>query len=150
MDAIPKYWKSKINNQTCKYTANPKFSLILQNRVKETTRITSRKVYSELIRDTVKEPTAIETSLEIFLFLKQIEWNSMLTLIYKITKEPYLRSFQYKVLNRTINCRYSFYTWKIISSKTCNYCIQTDTIEHDYYNCSDSNKFWKGVSIYLY
>ena len=150
LDAIPKYWKLKINNVTCKYTAIPKFSLILNNRVTEITRITSRKVYSELIRDMVKEPTAIETWLDLFPFLEHIEWKSVFILIYKITKEPYLQSFQYKVLNRTINCRYNLYKWKIISSKTCNYCIQTDTIEHHFYYCSDSNNFWKEVTVWLY
>ena len=74
----------------------------------------------------------------------------MFILIYKITKEPYLQSFQYKVLNRTIICRYNLYKWKIISSKTCNYCIQTDTIEHHFYYCSDSNNFWKEVTVWLY
>ena len=98
-----KNWKTKINNKTCKYTANPKFSLILNNRITEI-RITSRKVYSALIRDMVKEPTAIETWLDLFPFLGQIECNSVFTLIYKITKELYLLSFQYKILNRTINC----------------------------------------------
>ena len=33
------------------------------------------KVYSKLIRDMAKEPTAIETLLDLFLFLGQIEWN---------------------------------------------------------------------------
>ena len=130
--------------------ANPKFSLILNNRVTEITRITSRKVYSELIRDMVKEPTAIETWLNLFPFLEHIESKPVFTLIYKITKEPYIQSFQYKVLNRIINWRYNLYKWKIASSKTCNYCIQTDTIEHHFHYCSDSNNFWKEVSIWLY
>ena len=92
MDAIPKYWKSKINNETCKYTANPKFSLTLNNRATEISKITSRKVYSELIRDMVKEPTATEIWLDLFPSLGQIEWSSVFTLTYKITKEPYLQS----------------------------------------------------------
>ena len=91
LDAIPKQWKFTINNEIYKYTIS------LNHRITEISKITSKKVYSELIRHVVKAPTAIETWLNLFPFLEQIEWNSVFTLVYKITKEPYLQSFQYKV-----------------------------------------------------
>ena len=105
----------------------PKFGISLNHRITEISKITSKKVYSELIGHVVKAPTAIETWLNLFPFLQQIEWNSVFTLVYKITKEPYLQSFQYKILNRTLNCRYNLYKWNISSSPTCIYCTQTNT-----------------------
>ena len=74
----------------------------------------------------------------------------MFTLVYKITKEPYLQSFQYKVLNRTLNCCYNLYKWKISSSPTCIYYTQTDTIEHHLYHCNVTINFSKEVSTWLY
>ena len=74
----------------------------------------------------------------------------MFTLVYKITKEPYLQSFQYKVLNRTLHCCYNLYKWKIFSSPSCIYCTQTDTIEHHLYHCNVTSNFWKKVSTWLY
>ena len=71
-------------------------------------------------------------------------------LVYKITKEPYLQSFQYKILNRTLNCHYNLYKWKIAPSPTCIYCTQTDTIEHHLYYCNATISFWGEVSTWLY
>ena len=95
LDSIPKHWKSKINNEIYKYTPNPKFSMTLNHRITEIMKITSKKVYSELIRQVVEAPTAIETWLNLFPFLEhcQTEWNSVFTLVYKITKGVYLQSF---------------------------------------------------------
>ena len=74
----------------------------------------------------------------------------MFTLAYKITKEPYLQSFQYKVLNRTLICCYNLYKWKISSSPTCIHCTQIDTIEHHLYHCNATINFWREVSTWLY
>ena len=150
LDAIPKHWKSIINNEVYKYTPHPKFSISLNHRITELKRITSKNVYSELIRHVVKALTAIETWLNLFPFLELIEWNSVFTLVYKITKEPYLQSFQYKVLNRTLNCCCILYKWKISSSPTCIYCTQTDTIVYHLYHCNVTINFWKEVSTWLY
>ena len=147
LDAIPKQWKSKINNEMYRYTPNPRFRIILNNRI---AKITSKKVYSELIRQVVKASTEIETWLNLFPFLEQIEWKSVFTLVYKVTKEPYLQSFQYKVLNRTLNCCYNLYNWQISPSPICSYCTQIDTIEHHLYHCNETINFWKEVSTWLY
>ena len=150
LDAIPKQWKFIINNEVYRYTPYPKFSTSLNHRITEIKKVTSKKAYLELIRHVVKAPTAVETWLNLFPFLEQIEWNSVFTLVYKITKEPYLQSFQYKILNRTLNCRYNLYKWKISSSPTCIYCTENDTIEDHLYHCNVTINFWREVSTWLY
>ena len=54
------------------------------------------------IESKIKPPTAQET------------WSEIYLLPYKITKEPYFQSLQYKILNRILNCNERLYKWNII------------------------------------
>ena len=38
---------------------------------------------------------------------------------YTFIKEPFLQEFQYKVLNRIINCNDKLYIWKIKDNNKC-------------------------------
>ena len=71
--------------------------------------------------------------------------------MYKIAKEPYLQSFQYKILNGTVNCRYNLYIkWNKISCDKCLYYSNTDTVEHHFCYCSVSTNFWYESNKFLY
>ena len=73
----------------------------------------------------------------------------MYNLVYKISDKPYLQTFQYKLLNRIINCRYNLCKWSVLPSGICNYCTEIDTIEHHFYYCSISRTFWSKVFNWL-
>ena len=60
-----------------------------------------------------KPPTSIETWINIFPLLETENWNSIVLRTIKITKETYLQSFQYKILNRILNCKDKLFKWKI-------------------------------------
>ena len=77
--------------------------------------------------------------------------NNPLSLSNKVTCEPYLQTFQYKVLNRTLNCRYNLYNWKVSESSVCTYCNaeQIDTLEHHLILCRDSVEFWNRIRMWL-
>ena len=102
LSAIPKDWKSKIHSSTFNYEQTPKFSLKLNQKEVPIFKVTSRKVYWEIVNCKIKKPTALETWLDLFPFLEHENWGSVYTLVYKITTEPYLQTFQYKIINRTI------------------------------------------------
>ena len=61
---------------------------------------------------------------------------------YKHTIEPYLQTFQYKIINRLLNCNEKLFTWKVKSSNKCVYCECVDTIEHHLYYCKQSTLLW--------
>lgn len=65
------------------------------------------------IESKIKPPTAQETWMNIYPFLETIEWSEIYLLPYKITKEPYFQSLQYKILNRILNCNERLYKWNI-------------------------------------
>ena len=68
------------------------------------------------------------------------EWSPILKRTFYITKEPYLQSFQYKILNRILNTNENLYKWKIQNSNECKLC--GDSVEHRIFYCNKSKSFW--------
>ena len=69
---------------------------------------------------------------------------------HHITLETYLQTFQYKLLNRLINCNFNLYKWKIKSEPYCDSCvIAIDTIEHHLFLCPLSKKFREEMEVWL-
>ena len=97
-----------------------------------------------------KPPTSLSTWINIYPFLETHAWHITFALPYKIVHEPYLQSFQFKIIHRIINCNDNLYKWKIIDSPKCNYCTSVDTIEHHFYYCHISIEFWKKLSHVIY
>ena len=122
--AIPKTWKSKINSSTLKFQGTPCFSLVINKCITPIAKVTSRKVYWDMVQGKIKKPTAAEIWVDLFPFLEDVNWSSIYKFEYKISNEPYLQSFQYKILNRTVNCRYNLYKWNKISGNKCLHCLK--------------------------
>ena len=57
--------------------------------------------------------------------------------------------FQYKVLNRILNCKDKLFTWKISEDNKCIYCNAIDTIEHHLFTCAECIFFWDQVSNWI-
>ena len=53
--------------------------------------------------------------------------------MFEITKEPYLQSFQYKILNRILNNKQNLYRLKISQTDQCNVGKEVDGVEHRLY-----------------
>ena len=67
-----------------------------------------------------------------------------------MTPETYLQTFQYKILHRLTNCKYNLFKWKLQDDPYCNYCnIHIDTIEHHFYLCGFSKRFWEQLGKHL-
>ena len=64
----------------------------------------------------------------------------------RVANEPYLRSFQYKVLNSILYTNELL--WKIgyTSNPNCSFCHQTtETMSHILFDCSFSTSFWNEI-----
>ena len=48
--------------------------------------------------DKIKPPTAVESWVNLYPFLEQFDWKEIYAIPFKKTKEPYLQSFQYKII----------------------------------------------------
>ena len=52
---------------------------------------------SRVVEHPHKKPTEEEIWVDIFPFLEGVNWSSIYKFVYKISNEPYLQSFQYKI-----------------------------------------------------
>ena len=77
--------------------------------------------------------------------MEKCEWRQVFKLPVTISKEPYLQSCQYNILNRILNCREKLYMWGKSDNNRCNYCNEFDTIEHHLYMCTESQNIWQSV-----
>ena len=84
-----------------------------------------------------------------FPFLEKHEWSVTFELPYKILREPYFHSFQYKILHRIVNCGDNLFKWNIIDSPKCHYCTFIDTIEHHFFYCEIIQAFLENLEIKL-
>ena len=67
----------------------------------------------------------------------------------RIVPDVYISCFQYKILNRLLNCNHNLYKWKKSDTPLCCYCDSIDTIQHHLFECSVSEAFWKRVCAWL-
>ena len=150
LTAIPKCWKDKINSEVTEFQGRPCFGLVISKRIMPITKVTSSKVYWDAVNEKIKRPTVLKTWIDLFPFLENVNWSFVYSLVYKISGEPYLQSFQYKIINRSLNCRHNLYKWNKIPCNKCVYCPNIDTLEHHFCYCSVSEKFWCEIGDFLY
>ena len=107
ISAIPSIWKKQIkeiaNKQNSEITRIPDEPHIKINKnLKQLTKCTNKNIYYTLMHKYIKLPTSIEKWVIIFSFLEKEDWSQIFKRAFQITKEPYLQSFQYKILNRIL------------------------------------------------
>ena len=99
-------------------------------------------LYWVTVNDKFQEPASISRWIESYPFLEVACWEKIFRVVHFFIKEPYLQSFQYKIINRLINCKQNLFKWKIKDSPNCNHCGETDTLEHHLFWCIECTKFW--------
>ena len=117
--------------------------------MKPLSKLKSQDIYWELINNKSYVPTSLRIWIDLFPFLETANWAEFFKLANKVTCEPFLEMFQYKILNRTLNCRHNLCNWKRVESATvtCKYCQDQaiDALEHHLVFCPISADFWKTV-----
>ena len=83
-------------------------------------------------------------------FLELQDWELLYQLPFIVSAEPYLQSFQYKILNRILNTKENLHKWKISEKNKCDYCNITDTIEHHLFTCNHCKQFWNNLETWLH
>lgn len=149
--AIPKKWIDIICiNTGTKFNKIDDFSVKIKNKYKLLVLTKQKEIYWELVnRSRDQTPTSVEKWHELFPFLENLDWAYFRVLPHRIMREPYIQTFQYKVLNRTIACRYNLFKWQIKTDPMCSYCNEIDTIEHHLFYCITSLDFWKKVERWI-
>ena len=102
----------------------------------------SKDIYKWIITRKIQTPTSLEKWIIIYPFLENNDWAKIYMIPYRCIVEPSLQSFQYKIINRLLNCNENLCKWKIKNSDKCFYCLKVDTIEHHLFECTESKKNW--------
>ena len=132
----------KTNNDFRQIKSNEIPKIIVKGHLKDLTQLNNKVLYWIAVNEKLREPTAKEKWIESYPFLEAASWDKIYRVVHFFVKEPYFQSFQYKVLNRIINCKQNLHKWKIKDCPNCTNCREEDTIEHHLFQCIDSNKFW--------
>ena len=75
--------------------------------------------------------------------------NNIYRTSFETTKEPYLQSFQYKIINIILNSKERLHKWKIMDNNKCYVCDEVDSIEHHLFFCKISKIFWIDVKKWM-
>ena len=148
---IPNTWKRVFlqnNNVIESQPLEP--MLLIGNLKKPISLITSKDIYRKLIMENIKTPTAIDTWINIYPFLENYDWKDIYMIPFRYVREPYLQSFQYKIINRILNTNEKLEKWSIKPSNKCNFCPAVDTIEHHLYQCDESKTIWLKLENWLF
>lgn len=103
----------------------------------------NRDFYKILAKLIFRPPTAISKWLSLYPQLEEVDWGGIFTLPYNISRSTKYQSFQYKILNRVFACRSNLAKWKIVDNDLCEECSVVDSLEHYFFLCTSSSRFWK-------
>ena len=106
-------------------------------------------MYNHVLCETFKEPTSVEYWIEMFPFMARADWPKIFLLTKSILKQPYFQNFQYKILNRILNCNQKLKIWKIKKTDECVYCKEVDTLCHHLYDCTKTKELWENLQIWM-
>ena len=156
ISAIPNNWKVLLKNQvrlsrkdeTC--TDNEP-SIKIRQSLKSVSKTLSKEMYKSLIIKIIEPPSALETWIDMYPFLTNLDWEAVYMIPFKVMREPYFQSFQYKIINRILNTstREKLYRCKITQNNLCQYCKMIDTLEHHIFHCPVSLVMWKRLEDWI-
>ena len=68
---------------------------------------------------------------------------------HSVAFEPYVKAFQFKMLNSILYTNSKFHKIGYIIDDLCSfYKYESETLQHFFYDCSYSISFWKGFELY--
>ena len=104
-----------------------------------------RDYYHLLIKQKYEKPNKSAKLREEF-NLEDKQLSEAFVMPLRVANEPYLRSFQYKVLNSILYTNELLCKIGYVSDPNCSFCHQTiETISHIFFDCSFSTSFWNEI-----
>lgn len=126
--------------QNLRTSTSPNFKVVLNLETFQ-----CRDYYSYLIKHVYERPRKWARLSEDF-DLGDDQISDVYLLPIRVENEPYIRSFQYKVLNSILYTNDILYKIGYVSAPNCCFCHETlETLSHILFSCSFSNSFWNEV-----
>ena len=100
--SIPKLWKEILKLRMNPVTIHKTTTVRARGILKDVTKVINKALNWIAIDKIFKEPTVIETWIVSYPFLANASWHKIFKLTHRISPEPYLHSFQCKIVNRIL------------------------------------------------
>ena len=149
--AIPNQWKRiiKTTNDFCTNIIYLSQDLVKNNRIVALENLHSKEIYSLIISQNMSTPTSQQYLKTLFPHL-----NLYQKLIYCLpqilTKNTFLRTFQYKVLSNVLYLNLKLFQLKVSTTCLCSYCNQHDeTVQHLFRNFNKFISLWTEIKLYF-
>jgi len=113
------------------------------------TKQANKLIYEKLIVSEYKTPSNENKWVEQYPFLEMLDWKEVYKLPYKICRNTFIQTLQYKILHRYLNCNYNLHIWQIKDTNKCREWEEIETIEHFLYYCKNVKAFWNSVKEWL-
>ena len=73
------------------------------------------------------------------------------SLPHKVAYEPYVKAFQYKILNSILYTNKKLFKIGYSEHDKCTFCDnESETLDHLFFHCSISNTFWKSFEKFFF
>lgn len=108
---------------------------------------TSKKLYKALVTSKRQNITSKQKWANLFPSLETAHedlWKYVFEAPYR-WRETKLQAFQYKVLHRIVPCNKFLANIRIKQDSTCTFCNDSDTIQHFFMECRDTQRFWNSL-----
>ena len=145
LQAIPKEWHNIIELRT-------EFDTI---HVANYTRLINVKKATPIVyRALTSKPTIAMKSYQSWMKVDFFEctvqdYMRNFTSLYRLTISTKLRDFQYRLLHKRLPSNRELFRWKIKPTEKCDFCQDTDSIEHTLYECNKINSIWTEFAMFI-
>ena len=145
--AIPPNWKQLLNVGE---NNNNRIDKTVSDDVQDITRMTSKSIYSTLVKRIQISPTAQSKFNSVYNISGNIDWKNIYLLPGRVTLDTRTRAFQYKILNRILYTNKILYKMNLVPSPMCTFCgDHEETLEHLLISCTYTKNFWLSVISWL-
>ena len=121
-----------------------------KNRFIPMDKLISKELYMILIRNRNHQPTAKASYIARFPTLNTENWLRIYMLSRAATIDPYLRIFQYKLLNNVLYLNKKLHQFGKTPSPLCSFCnIADETPEHAFCDCVHVQQLWNELIVFL-
>ena len=118
--------------------------------VQDITRMTSKSIYSTLVKRIQISPTAQSKFNSLYNISGTTDWKNIYQLPGQVTVDTRTRVFQYKIINRILYTNKTLYKMNLVPSPMCTFCgDHEETLEHLLVSCAYTKIFWLSVISWL-
>ena len=125
-------------------------SLMINNKVFDVLEKTSKHYNTLLISTKAKFPNNAQVLKRDF-NLNEEQLKKVFILPHTVSSEPYVRAFQYKVLNSILFTNTKLFKTEFITEDKCSFCkSDSETLSHLLFDCIKTKSFWRDFESYFY